>query len=41
MPLYEFSCTTCGQTFEKDLPYNGSRSALRCPSGHRSVHRVD
>jgi putative FmdB family regulatory protein len=40
MPRYKFSCTTCRQTFEKDLLYNGSRAEVRCPSGHRSVHRV-
>jgi len=40
MPCYEFFCTTCGQTFEKDLPYNANKAEVRCPSGHRSVQRV-
>jgi putative FmdB family regulatory protein len=40
MPLYEFSCSTCGQTFEKNIPLNASQAELRCPSGHRRVRRV-
>jgi putative FmdB family regulatory protein len=40
MPVYEFSCPTCGQTFERDLPLLSNRSETRCPSGHRNVRRV-
>ena len=40
MPLYEFSCSTCGQTFEKNIPLDASQTEIRCPSGHRRVRRV-
>ena len=40
MPRYDFSCSTCGRTFEKDLPLEADRSRVRCPAGHRAVHRV-
>jgi len=40
MAIYEFSCPTCGLTFEKALPMNADRSAVRCPAGHRGVRRV-
>ena len=40
MPLYEFSCSTCGQTFEKNIPLDASQAELRCPSGHRRVRRI-
>jgi putative FmdB family regulatory protein len=40
MTTYEFSCPTCGQTFEKALPMNADHSGVRCPAGHRPVRRV-
>ena len=40
MPRYDFSCSTCGRAFEKDLPLDADRSRVRCPAGHRDVHRV-
>ncbi len=40
MPRYEFSCRTCGQTFERVLPIEDDRSQVRCPAGHRDVHRI-
>ena len=40
MPRYDFTCATCGQTFEKNLPFGASQAVVRCPSGHRKVHRV-
>jgi putative FmdB family regulatory protein len=40
MPLYEFECSTCGREFEKALPVSADRSDIRCPAGHRKVHRV-
>lgn len=40
MPRYEFSCSTCGQVFERDLPASADRSGVECPAGHRRVQRV-
>ena len=40
MPSYEFTCATCGRTFEKNLPLGADRAEVRCPSGHRRVRRV-
>jgi putative FmdB family regulatory protein len=40
MPLYEFSCQSCGRTFERILPVDTDPSELRCPSGHRNARRV-
>ena len=40
MPSYEFTCTTCGQTFEKELSMSADHAGVRCPSGHRRVHRL-
>jgi putative FmdB family regulatory protein len=40
MPLYEFSCPTCGQTFEKNIPLDATQAEVHCPSGHRRVRRV-
>lgn len=40
MPIYEYVCSTCGQSFEKELPVSAQNTAVRCSSGHRKVHRV-
>ncbi len=40
MPVYEFSCSTCGETFEKRIPMDATQSNLRCPKGHKTVKRV-
>ena len=40
MPLYEFSCQTCGRTFERVLPLDADPSEVHCPSGHRKARRV-
>lgn len=40
MPRYEFHCPSCGQTFEKRLPYDRNLDEVVCPSGHRNVHRI-
>lgn len=40
MPVYEFSCPSCGQTFEKSLPMSADLKQVRCPSGHPHVRRV-
>jgi putative FmdB family regulatory protein len=40
MPLYEYLCSTCGQNFEKVKPVSSDEFDIRCPSGHRKVHRI-
>jgi putative FmdB family regulatory protein len=40
MPLYEFSCSTCGKRFEKRLLLSTEQTDVHCPSGHRKVHRI-
>jgi putative FmdB family regulatory protein len=40
MPLYEFSCSTCGRKFERNLPFDSNREGLRCPVGHHRVRRL-
>ncbi|HEY5156996.1 MAG TPA: zinc ribbon domain-containing protein [Anaerolineales bacterium] len=40
MPLYEYVCSTCGQNFEKALPVDTDKPNVRCPAGHRKVHRI-
>ena len=40
MPLYEFSCPTCGRIFEKNLAVQADQSRVRCPAGHRGARRV-
>jgi putative FmdB family regulatory protein len=40
MPRYEFICNTCGLKFERALPIGSDQTEIRCPSGHRKVHRV-
>jgi putative FmdB family regulatory protein len=40
MPLYEFSCSTCGAKFEKRFPLSTEQADVRCPSGHRKVRRI-
>jgi putative FmdB family regulatory protein len=40
MPLYEFSCPTCGQIFEKNLSLQDNQANVRCPAGHGGVQRV-
>jgi len=40
MPLYEYSCSTCGKNFEKYVPISSEETDVRCPSGHRKVRRV-
>jgi putative FmdB family regulatory protein len=40
MTVYEFSCPTCGLSFEKAMPMNADRSGVRCPAGHRHVRRI-
>jgi len=40
MPLYEYVCSTCGQSFEKTLPFDTEKPDVQCPAGHRKVNRI-
>jgi len=40
MPVYEFTCSTCGQLFEKTLPVGADQAGVRCPAGHRTARRM-
>ena len=40
MPLYEYVCSICGRNFEKSLPVGIDKLEVRCPAGHRKVHRI-
>jgi putative FmdB family regulatory protein len=40
MPSYEFSCPTCGITFDKFLPLEADHAQVRCPAGHRNARRI-
>jgi putative FmdB family regulatory protein len=40
MPSYEFSCLTCGRTFERSLPMGADQVGVRCPAGHQRVRRI-
>ncbi len=40
MPLYEFSCPTCGRSFEKVMPVGADLAEVRCPAGHRHARRI-
>ncbi|MEU5362630.1 zinc ribbon domain-containing protein [Streptomyces sp. NPDC005925] len=34
MPRYEYSCRTCGDTFELSRPMAESADPANCPAGH-------
>ncbi|MCB1000695.1 MAG: zinc ribbon domain-containing protein [Ilumatobacteraceae bacterium] len=34
MPLYEYRCRTCDQSFELRRPMNDSNAPAPCPDGH-------
>jgi putative FmdB family regulatory protein len=40
MPSYEFSCLSCGRTFERSLPMDADHDNVRCPAGHSRVRRI-
>ena len=40
MPAYEFTCLTCGRTFERSMPMEADHAAVRCPAGHTHVRRI-
>lgn len=41
MPLYEYRCTSCQQTFERLRPVGADASGVSCPScGSEQVERM-
>ncbi len=40
MPLYDFSCPTCGAHFEKHLSFSDTLTSVACPNGHLNAQRV-
>lgn len=40
MPLYEYYCKTCGDTFEKLRPVQAATATAECPSGHDGATRT-
>lgn len=34
MPLYEYRCRTCDETFERRRPMSEASDPAECPSGH-------
>lgn len=40
MPLYDFSCPTCGAHFEMRLSFGENPAGVTCPNGHANVQRV-
>lgn len=40
MPLYEYYCTKCADTFEELRPMSRSDEAARCPKGHAGASRT-
>jgi putative FmdB family regulatory protein len=40
MPTYVYVCETCGDKFEKVMPFDQDHDAVACPEGHRHVHRI-
>ena len=40
MPLYEFRCRTCDDTFEVRRPMSESNAPATCPQGHESAVRL-
>jgi putative FmdB family regulatory protein len=39
MPIYEYECLTCGNTFEKRQSFNEEPQA-DCPNGHEETRRL-
>lgn len=39
MPLYEYRCETCGQTFEKMVAFSQANGSPECPHCHGSQTR--
>lgn len=40
MPLYDFRCRTCGETFEVRRPMADADGAAPCPHGHAETVRL-
>ena len=41
MPLYEFTCTRCGETFEELVAAAGEGSGVACPAcGSKDVEKL-
>ncbi len=40
MPLYEYRCPTCRETFELLRPMRTSNKPATCPQGHREATRT-
>ncbi len=40
MPMYEFRCRTCGDTYTEQRPMAQSSAASTCPSGHPDTVRL-
>lgn len=40
MPLYEFRCRTCGDTFEELRPADTADAPAPCPEGHDDTTRL-
>jgi putative FmdB family regulatory protein len=40
MPVYDYSCSVCGSTFEQRIPYSSKPSKVACPKGHLQVRRM-
>jgi putative FmdB family regulatory protein len=39
MPTYQFTCSICGQDFEKTIPLSEFTDQVICPHGHSKVQR--
>ena len=40
VPLYEFRCTSCDDTFEVRRPMSQASDPVTCPSGHDGAVRL-
>ena len=40
MPRYDFSCPTCRQVFEKNIPFGSNLSDVSCPVGHKHARQI-
>lgn len=40
MPVYNFRCTSCGESFERWRPERRADDPLTCPRGHATVARL-